>query len=96
MWLLIFETCLLLNIAAAGAKYPPRYANMFFSASKDTSSLALSLMFQGIIEKRLGIDSSKEISNKAKKEAKKSTKRPELLERINKEISADIQKNARQ
>lgn len=75
-----------------GGKKKYEITNAFFRVSKNYFSLALALLHQGMMEKRLGIGSAKTILEQAKKEAKKASKSPELLAKIKREL-ASIEKD---
>lgn len=64
--------------------------NTFFKHDKDYFSLALSLMYQGLIEKKLSISSADSILRQAEKEAKKAPRSPELLDKIKRELGKQI------
>lgn len=61
-------------------------AKAFFKASRDHFGLTLVLLHQGMAEKRQDIDKAKTILEHARKEAKKVSKSPEVLDKINREL----------
>lgn len=75
-----------------GGREQYKNAQAFFKAIKNSFANALSLIHQGVIEKKVGLGSAKFTLEEAKKEAKKLSHVPELMDKINRELKGIVEK----
>jgi tetratricopeptide (TPR) repeat protein len=62
----------------------------YFKSSKNNISHTIALLYQGMMEKQLGLSSAEGILKAAKKEAENMHSHPEVLQKINREISKTV------
>jgi tetratricopeptide (TPR) repeat protein len=67
-------------------------ASEYFRKTRNDFSLSVSLTYQGMVEKSLGLNTARDILERAVKEAKKVSESPELLEKANRELETLVNK----